>query len=67
MKIAIDYIHMSPMKKKCEIENVINSICNYTNNSTFKKIKKEVIACAKENNCHISHIEYGEYPEEIKW
>ena len=67
MKIATDYLDMTKEKRKSKFMSLITAICDYNNNDIFKRVKKSVIACAKENNCHISHIEYGEYPEEIKW
>lgn len=66
-KISIDYIKMNKEKRKKEIMHVLNYIYNYHAYENFFDMKKEIEEYAKEHECKVTDLEYGNYPERIDW
>ena len=67
LNIDIDYIRMNKTKRKREIIHIIDAICNWHSYDEYHEMREEIYKYAKDNNCRVTDIEYGEFPEEIEW
>ncbi len=67
MVVSETYINMTKTKRKKELMHTLDAICNYYLYDGYDKVRKEILKYAKEHDCKITEVEYGDFPVDITW